>query len=150
MNADKKIADLCIASIKRHSLDPKSWRYTNIAVLHPELSRDFRMESGELPLVSCYISPASWYVISTRRVIGMCNGNKVAVDAHRILEDHFVNFKGIGNKNVEVFTIRTAYDREIRFEFETGKASMAPIYALKTLLPKVKKLYTEQSGAPDG
>jgi hypothetical protein len=48
-----------------------------------------------------------------------------------VLEDRFGNFKGHGGKQTEVMTLVLADGREVRLEYETSLASMAPIYYLR-------------------
>jgi hypothetical protein len=144
MTDDERICDVCIASIRRHSMAPEDWAHTKIGVLHDEILEDVALAPSELVLVSCFISTASWYAITTRRIVGAYYGRKSDVSAAKITDDNFGNFKGYGQMAREVMTIRSLDTGEIRFEYETGNASMAPIYALNTLLPKLKSLQAEQ------
>ena len=126
-------------------MDPDEWSHTLIGTLHSEIGQDvFRLSPAELVLVSCHFSPASWYVITTRRIVGTYYGRRSEVPAEDIDEDNFGNFKGYGQMEREVMTIRSLDSPESRFEFETGKASMAPIYALSTLVPKLNQIRAEQ------
>ena len=111
--------------IRKHSMNAEQWRHTLMGQLH---SMNPELNAGELPIVSIYISAASWCVLTTRRVFGVYYGHSVEVDADEISETNFGNFKGHGDKQIEVMTIRTPAAREFRLEYETGKASMAPIY----------------------
>ncbi len=47
-------------------------------------------------------------------------------------------------------TIRSLESTENRFEFETGRASMAPIYALSTLVPKLRQIRTKLFNGGNG
>ncbi len=125
-------------------MDPDEWEHTLIAELHPELREDVRLSPNEMVLVSCFFSKASWYAITTRRLVGAYYGRRAEVVAKDIEEHNFGNFKGYGQMEREVMTIRSLDSPETRFEYETGKPSMAPIYALNTLLPKLKQIQAEQ------
>ena len=115
------------------------WSNTIIEEIHPEVQGLVELQDGELPLVSCYFSAESWYVISTRRLTGLYCGDLKEIDVLDIASERFGNFKGLSNKKTEVLTITTIGNSEVKFEYETGKASMAPIYAISTLVPKLKK-----------
>jgi hypothetical protein len=116
---------ICVASIERHSMDVQQWHHTLIGTMHAGIAE---LHSGELPIVSIYFSPASWCVLTSRRVLGVYYGRKVELDVSEVSETNFGNFKGLGCKTIEVMTIRTPMKSEFRLEYETGKASMAPIY----------------------
>ena len=146
MTPDEKVSDICLASIRRHPMNPEGWRNTLIADLHFGIRNDvFRVSRGELVLVSCYFSNASWYAITTRRIVGVYYGRRSEIPATDIEEPKFGNFKGYGEMEREVMTIRSPESPESRFEFETGNASMAPIYALSTLVPKLHQIRAEQA-----
>jgi len=125
-------------------MDPETWNYTLIGELHPQIESKGLLKKEEIPLVSCYFDKASWYTITTRRILGFYYTHNIAVEVISVIEDHSGNFKGFGNKEREVYTVKTKDTPEIRFEYETGKASMAPIYALRTLIKKIGKPNTEQ------
>ena len=127
-NIDEKVARICLASIRKSSLDVDSWLHTRLAELHPEIISLVGLKNGELPIVSCFFSAASWYVLTSRRVIGQYFGHGVDIPTADITQTGFGNFKGYGGKAIEVATINIPEERELRIEYETGKASMAPIY----------------------
>jgi hypothetical protein len=83
---------------------------------------------GELPLVSFFFAEASWYLLSTRRVLGSYADQNVDVAALDVHADHFGNFKGVGGAKTELMTLRLTNGFEATLQYETGKASMAPIY----------------------
>ena len=139
MSDDDRIQDIAIASIKRKSMDIDTWRYTRVGDIHGEVQEQIDLAVGELPIVSCFISNASWYLITTRRIVGNYYGNKLDIKPIEIQEEllglfkTYGNFKGSGEKDTEIFTLRTSENKEVWFEYETGKASMAPIYAFHVI-----------------
>ncbi len=124
-NQDIKAHQLCVKSIERHSMDVQDWQHTVIAQMHDGLPG---LQADELPIVSIYFSPLSWSVLTNRRVLGAYYSHKIEIDVSKISETNFGNFKGYGGKRVEVMTLRSLGSQEFRLEYETGKASMAPIY----------------------
>jgi hypothetical protein len=122
---DLRIHQLCVKSIERHSMDVQDWQHTIIAKMHDGLPS---LQADELPVVSIYFSPLSWCFLTNRRVVGVYYSQRVEIDICQISETNFGNFKGYGDKLVEVMTMRTTNGQEYRLEYETRKASMAPIY----------------------
>jgi hypothetical protein len=140
MTTDEKIHNIAVASIRRRSIEPGKWIHTQIATLHSELNNCFALEPDELPIVSAFFSPESWYIFTTRRITSFHNGNLLALNPTQGLECHFGNFKGypIGSNTyrptvqTEIATITASHtNTTIQFKYETGNASMAPIYAAK-------------------
>jgi hypothetical protein len=138
MTEDEKIHDVVIASIRRHSISPEKWRNTCIAGLHQLFAKEFSLQSGEFVVASAKISSNSWYIFTTRRLVSCFKGRQSEARLSELKESEFGNFKGYGsNPNLgttiltEVATLNFSNDLIIQFEYETGKASMAPIYATK-------------------
>lgn len=131
MNEDEKIQDIAVAMIRRCSMDSEEWRFTRIGELHLDIHGCFSLELGELPLVSAFLSPGSWYVFTTRRVVSHLDGETQSLDPSDGLEAQFGNFKGVGDIFQQVATFSTPSGAALRLEYETGKASMAPIYATR-------------------
>ena len=112
-------------------MDPTAWRWTRLAEPHPEVMAVVELQSGELPVVSFFRSEASWYLFTTRRILGSYSGQAVTMPALAVLEDRFGNFKGYGGRETEVMTLRVSSSSEARLEYETFTASMAPIYYIR-------------------
>jgi hypothetical protein len=70
----------------------------------------------------------SWYLLTTRRILGCFSEQAVQVAALDVLEDQFGDFKGRGGRATDIMTLRLVGGGEVRLEYETGSASMAPIY----------------------
>lgn len=132
---DSSAHDIAVASIRRHSMDAESWGWTVIGALHPQLAHRVFLHRHELPLMSAYRSEKSWYAFSTRRIIACHEGNIGEIDPRYGIHHTSGNFKGIGaggmgSVPVEVMRITSLLTGEtIALDFETGKPSMAPIYA---------------------
>ena len=109
-------------------MDPLTWRYTVVGDAQPEVLASAKLQPGELPLVGFFLSPESWYLLSTRRVVGAYVGQEVTSAAVDVLEDQFGNFKGYGGTDLEVMTLRMVSGVQATLQYETGRAAMAPIY----------------------
>ncbi|RYD67690.1 MAG: hypothetical protein EOP83_02345 [Verrucomicrobiaceae bacterium] len=112
-------------------MDPEEWRFTRIGELHPEIPRCLSLEPEELAVVSAFLSPGSWYVFTTRRVVSHLDGETQSLDPSGGLREWFGNFKGIGEISCDVAILSAPSGARLRVEYETGKASMAPIYAAR-------------------
>lgn len=109
-------------------MDPSTWRATVIGAMHSQLCSLVELKTGESPIVSCFHSDASWYVLSTRRVLGACQGRAVDIAVLEIAKQSFGDFKGYEGSPIEFMNLESIDGRSISLEYETGKASMAPIY----------------------
>ena len=144
MTEDEKIQDIVIAMIRRKSMNPEAWRFTIIAELHLRLRERLSLFAGELPLASAFFSETSWYAFTTRRIISHLDSATAFIDPTHGITADVGNFKGLGSIPVEVATISTRSGAKIRFEYETGKASMAPIYATRYWEQKHSVLLTTE------
>jgi hypothetical protein len=136
---DDKILRIAVELIRRHSMAPGEWANTHIGRLHPLLSDVLHLTSEEYVLTSALISNVSWYAFTTRRVVSQLAGQMNELDPRAGLKGSFGNFKGylpgtnntLGAIPIEVATLTNNLGATLRFEFETGRPSMAPIYATR-------------------
>ena len=128
---DDKIRSTSLRYINQHAMAPSTWSATVVGEMHPQLSQFFEMKSGESPIVSCFHSRSSWYVLSTRRVIGACRSQAVDVAILDVVKQDFGNFKGYGQTTIELMHLQITGGQTVSLECETGKASMASIYFLR-------------------
>ncbi len=125
---DEKIRTTALGYINKHVMNPSAWRATSVGEIHPKLTVLADMKLEELPIVSCFHSESSWSVLSTRRVVGVRYGQMVDLPVLDIVESRFGNFKGLGTSTSDLMRLRMANGRVLELEYETGPASMAPIY----------------------
>jgi hypothetical protein len=78
--------------------------------------------------VSFFLSQQSWYLLTSRRVLGSYSGLSVEVAALDIVKDDFVDPKGHNGSEIEVVTCWSANGSKAVLQYETGRASMAPIH----------------------
>ncbi|MCA9175736.1 MAG: hypothetical protein KDB14_14725 [Planctomycetales bacterium] len=124
---DRKIRNNADWYIRKHATG-LTWRYTRLETHDPELIRRSGLQAGELPIVTSHISDASWYALTTRRVVGTLDGQDVELAATDVSAARWGNFKGYGHAQTEAMVLVDAARRELRLEYEIGLASMAPIY----------------------
>jgi hypothetical protein len=126
---DEKIQDIAVAMIRRASMNPEEWRSTVIGKLHLQLREHLTLDAGELAVVSAFFSERSWYAFTTRRIVSHLDHHTRSLDPANGITAKFGNFKGVGGPRVETATVCTDSGATVQFEYETGKPSMAPIYA---------------------
>ncbi len=125
---DEKIRNIAVWYIEKASMEPASWRFTMIGAVHPAVAERAAMEEGELPIASCFISEESWYLFTTRRILGTHGGQSYNEAANDILDSRFGSIKGDGHEETTVMKLKFPGGREVQLEYETGGASMAPIH----------------------
>jgi hypothetical protein len=125
---DAKIRSTALWYIAKALMDPMLWRFTLVGNAHPGVLARTGLGAEESPLVSFFLSEASWYVLSTRRVFGSYSSREIAVAALDVLEADFGDFKGFRGARVEVMTLRQASGLDACLQYETGRAAMAPIH----------------------
>ena len=150
---DREAYRLAVASVRRHSMETETWRHTVIGELHPNMAALCQLSPGELAIASGFFSNESWWLVSTRRIAGQYSGVSSMLDPRFGVQSEFGNFKGIkrseapGASSTEVATVTSAKSGElVRFEFETGKASMALIYACM-FWSRVTRFHYGENGA---
>jgi len=132
---DQEAHRIAVASVRRHSMDSDSWKHTVIGELHPGIAAIWELAPNEQVIASGFFSKANWWAITTRQVASKFQGEASTLDPRFGIESEFGNFKGIKRSEApeaqatEVATVKLSSGAaQVRFEFETGKASMAPIY----------------------
>ena len=109
-------------------MDPATWRFTLIGAVHPTVAERVAMQEGELPIVSSLISDESWYLFTTRRILGTYGGQRYEAAPADIIKYRVGNFKGYGHEETDIMRLMFPDGSELELEYETGRASMAPIH----------------------
>jgi hypothetical protein len=122
------IRQVSMQYIRKHCMNQHEWRFTAIDSLDPHLLSLATLTSGELPIVSCYIDSRRWYVMSTERVFGQYEAASFDTSPLDISAWHWGDFKHRGLSEIETMRLVIGGASEIRAAYETGPASMAPIY----------------------
>jgi hypothetical protein len=123
-----KIRATALAYIGKHCMNPDTWRFTLIGDAHPDVIMRARLEPDEVPVVSFCLGPESWYLFSTRRVLGCYGSKDVEVAALDVRESRFGDFKGSHGAELELMHLRLDSGLDAVLQYETWNASMAPIY----------------------
>ena len=164
MSNDTRIQDIALQYIRKVVEGGGSrWLSTTLGAMHPSLVGRLSLEDAELILVCGFFSEESWYAFTTRRIVSQFGGILHSIDPSHGIRADFGDFKGRASDRSdplamqaaasyagviprEVATITASDTRAvIRFEFETGGASMLPIYAARYWVvkhPALDKLMT--------
>src|SRR5262245_9114222 len=124
----EKTHAICLASIRRHAINEANWRFTHLDALPERLGRIAPLEAGELSIVSCFIDAQRWYVMTTGRVFGLASGTRFSCSPLEVTQWRWGDFKRSGRAEAALATLALANGTHVRVPYETGPASIAPIY----------------------
>ncbi|MFN8397829.1 MAG: hypothetical protein U0176_24635 [Bacteroidia bacterium] len=138
MKTDQSIQSIALASVRRHSMDMETWTRTAIsqALLMPSTDTSI----GELPVVQLILDEFNWTQVTTRRVVGAIDGEIREVE-FRELENCRWGFFKDPNSDRTRMQLKGRLGTQLEFWIETGKPSMAMIYAVMPIL----KMYRGKS-----
>ncbi len=125
---DSTIRSVALWYIEKHIMAPSEWLYTHVGDAPQEVLSRVELQAGEAPLVSFFLSSESWYLLSTRRIIGASAGLMVSVNSLDVVDERFGDFKGRSGVTVEVMFLRLSSGLTVELQYETGRAAMAPMY----------------------
>ncbi len=129
ISLDEEIQKFALKLIEKSSMDIDEWKFTILGSIHTNILEQVNLDKGELPIVSIYISDSNWSVYSTRRILGVYEGEESQITSSSDIEGVYGNFKDRNNDTgVATYTQDGAVSK---FTYETDKASMAPIYYIK-------------------
>ena len=137
---DKELHSRAMHYIEGHCIEPERWKYTLLRKL-PQKASDFvQMEAEELPLVSAFFHEESWYAFTTKLLYTHNQAGSNSIDLRRPFSYSLGDFKGNSGPERDICSIELENGEVTHFHYETGKASMAPIYALRFWLIKYPKI----------
>jgi len=121
------IRERCLKVIRETSMHEDSWEMTLLDRCHDFTVSIFPLDEGEYPLIS-FLAGGDWTLYTTHRLIGEISGKRVEIDRTDFGSDDFGNFKqDLDSPQVTEASIRTKNGLQ-KFLYESGYASMAPIY----------------------
>ncbi len=134
---DKSIHNICIASIKRSTMKPYDFKWTNFY----ESNSDFHYSGLQLDLVeneliicSTIIDKDNFSILTTRRLFTSLDGQINIENIQGASDKLYGDFKGYQDKDFKFGQIQVQNGTEIKYFIETGKASMIMIYGVRTLI----------------
>jgi len=137
--SDKSKHNICVASIKRSTMNPYDFKWTkfydcnsDLQYTYPELQLD--LVENELFICSTIIDIDNYSILTTQRLItkekGIENVGNLTGATDKLYGD-FIGHKGDSFTFGLVQLIRGA---DMKYFIETGKASMIMIHGVRTLI----------------
>ena len=124
----RKIYTVATWYIHKNSYPENDWLYTKTGTLHAALATIVDLDACELPVVSCYIDGHSWCVMTTARVIAKTDGAVTHTLPLEVDRWEWGDFKTGLKPEIGTARLQLRDRTSILIPYETGKASMAPIY----------------------
>ena len=143
---DKSKHNICIASIKRSTIKPYDFRWTNFYESNSDFFFFFLqilLNENELFICSTIIDTDNYSILTTQRLLTRANKIDNFGDIEGAIDKLYGDFKG---NDVNLFTlgqIELHNGSILNYFIETGKASMIMIHGLRTLI-KIQKMTNTQ------
>ena len=143
---DKSKHNICIASIKRSTIKPYDFRWTNFYESNSDFSNSklqILLNENELFICSTIIDTDNYSILTTQRLLTRANKIDNFGDIEGAIDKLYGDFKG---NDVNLFTlgqIELHNGSILNYFIETGKASMIMIHGLRTLI-KIQKMTNTQ------
>jgi hypothetical protein len=134
---DDAIYKIVCAAIRRKSGNLDSWQFTRLWEnekddIKQEIATKCSFVDHEIPILSVYFDKDTWVLFSTRYIHYSNVERQDKIATEEVYRWDFGDFKGYKTK-IDRMTVFTKDEQKHCFFFETGFASMGPIYALSTL-----------------
>jgi len=105
-----------------------SWEMTLLDDFHDPIHSKVVLKEDEYPLVSFFAGEADWTLYTTHRMVGEASGVRTEINRNEYGRTEFGNFKqDLDSPRVTEAIVRNQTEIHL-FLYESGYASMAPIY----------------------
>lgn len=122
------IRERCLKLIRKSCMRESDWKMTLLDGCHAPTASVVSLDEGELPVVSFFAAEGNWTLYTTRRLIGEASGNRTEIEWSDFGSIDFGDFKqDLQLPKMAEATIHCSRGLR-RFSYESGYASMAPIY----------------------
>lgn len=134
---DQSIHTISLASIKRSTISPYDFKWTNIY----ESNSDFPysklaldLEENELIICSTVIDPDNYSILTTQKLITQENGIKSVGNLSGATDKLYGDFKAYKDGSFTFGLVQLENGIDLKYFIETGKASMIMIHGVRTLI----------------
>ncbi|HBV14971.1 MAG TPA: hypothetical protein DEB71_06470 [Chryseobacterium carnipullorum] len=136
--SDQSLYNICIASIKRKTMKPYDFRWTQFYDLdsHPKLLfQNFPIDFAEEELIICstLIDPDHYSILTTRKLLTNNKGNIESGSLINAKSKWYGEFKSKTDP-YSLGEVELVTGERLDYFVETGKASMIMIYGVQTLI----------------
>ena len=135
--SDKSKHNICIASIKRSTMKPHDFKWTQFY----ETNTDFPYSGLQLDLIehelficSTVIDADNYSILTTQRLITKQNGQENIGYIEGATDKRYGDFKGYEDKMLTFGQIQLKSGMSLKYFIETGRASMVMIHGVRTLI----------------
>lgn len=136
---DKSIHNICIASIKRSTIQPYEFEWTKLydsnsvfTDSYPSISIDIL--ENELIICSTIIDLDNFSILTTRRLLTMENGNLDSGNLIHATDKFYGDFKEYKGCSFTFGLIQLQNGKDFKYFIEAGKASMIMIHGVRTFI----------------
>lgn len=144
MKSDNSIRNICISAIKRHTIKPYDFSFTNffeiefLFDINQDILKTFNFTVTELPISQTFSDNKNWTLITTKQIISCIDNNTKSTYADKVVSWQWDDFKGYQNQKLTIGQLELGNGENIQVLIETGRASMVTIYSIMTLVGQVK------------
>jgi hypothetical protein len=134
---DKSIHDICIASIKRSTIKPYDFKWTNFYDTNtdfPYSALSLDLAENELIICSTVIDKDNFSILTTRQLMTKKEGQLNTGDIQAATDKLYGDFKGDKDKLITFGQVQLKNGNELKYFIETGHASMVMIHGVRTLI----------------
>jgi hypothetical protein len=128
LTESQHIRQHCLKVIRKASMHEKRWEWTILDAVHEVITRETALGEDEYPIVSFCAGPNDWTLMTTHRMAGSTAGHRNEIRSDDFGATDFGNFKQDLDSPRITRAIIEAGGRTQTFLYESGYASMAPIY----------------------
>jgi len=144
MTESQFIRKRCLEVIRKAAMNESSWEMTILDAIHSSLSKRLKIKEGEYPIISFFAGDRDWTIYTTRRLIGESDGVSLEIESEDFASWDYGNFKQDLDSPRVIEAVTQHKGRKAGIRYESGYASMAPIYYFrfwKIKWPVWKKTY---------
>lgn len=136
--SDLSIRNITIAAIKRHTIPPIKFEYSNIyenedSINHEKIKNKVKLKEEEKLICSTVVNELIWSILTTRRIITLEGISRVEHNLKGLIQRNAGDFKGWSKQKYTKGFLHFNDNKIIPYFIETGKASMIMVYGIDTI-----------------
>lgn len=138
---NKSIHNICIASIKRSTMQPYDFKWTKFYEVNtdfPYSGLPIQLSDNELFICSTLIDKDNFSILTTRQLFTNIDEQLSTENIYNAADKLYGDCKGYKDKDYTFGQIQLQNGNEIKYFIETGKASMVMKHGVRTLIRATK------------
>ena len=123
MKSDRSIRNICIAAIKRHTIEPMDFAFAKIFEMEvvPPFYNKLAAIDGELPVSQTFIDEGNWTLTTSRRVVCCHQGKVQESSAQSIRSWHWGAFNVTRDKPILLGELELDNGDILKIHIERGE-----------------------------